>query len=431
MIGARKIREKIKNKKAVISIIGLGYVGLPLALEFTRKGFLVYGYDNNSRRVSKLKRGVEYISDVKGEFALQLIKRGRFVPTTDKKVLGKSDIIIICVPTPLRKVKIPDISYIIMATKEIASVMKQNTLVILESTTYPGTCREVILPILKKARQEKFFLAFSPERIDPGNKRYTLNRIPKVVGGIDNISARLAAQLYRQIVKRVHIVSALETAEMVKILENTFRLINIALVNEFALLAHKLGINIWEVIKAAATKPFGFMPFYPGPGIGGHCIPVDPLYIAWRAKRAGFKTKMIDLALQLNRYMPKYIVQRIKLMLKKKNISFKKAKILVIGIAYKKDVKDLRESAALDILEILKKEKVNVAYYDPLIPYLNVKGLKMYSVKLDRANLKGYDCVVIVTDHSNIDYKLIQQYSKLVFDTRNVYSGNFSNVRRL
>ena len=427
------LKEKIEKKEAKICIIGLGYVGLPLASAFLKKGFFVYGLDTNASRIRRIRKGISYIVDVDFKHLLSFIKKNKFFPTTKKEVLSFSDVIIICVPTPLKKVKIPDISYIIQAASTIKEYLKKGQLIILESTSYPTTTKDVVLPILKKSglNEEEFFLCFSPERVNPGDKKFKLEDIPKLVGGINKESTDLAKLLYSQIIKKVYPVSNPEVAETAKLLENTFRLVNIALVNEFALLCNKLGIDIWEVIKAAKTKPFGFMAFWPGPGIGGHCIPCDPLYLSWKAKKIGFKTKMIDLASFINRYMPKYVVNRVLKLLGERKITLKKAKILILGVTYKEDVKDLRESPALEIIEEFKKRKIKVDYFDPLIPYLKIGNINMRRIKFSLSKISEYDCIIIVTAHTNIDYEKIQKKAKLIFDTRNVYDKKFENVVRL
>lgn len=433
---AKKItlKEKIIKSKAKICVVGLGYVGLPLAEAFAKKGFFVYGLDKSKSRVKKLKDGVKYIVDVNPKDMLLLIKKKKFKPTVDEKVISDSDVIIMCVPTPLRKVKVPDVSYIVDASKTIAKYLKKGQLIVIESTSYPTTTREVVLPILEKTGltpNKDFFLCFSPERVNPGDKKYPLTKIPKVVGGLCAKAGILSKELYSKIIKDVFVVSSPEAAETSKLLENTFRLVNIALVNEFAMVCNKLNINIWEVIEAAKTKPFGFMPFYPGPGIGGHCIPCDPIYLSWKAKKIGFKTKMIDLAAFTNRFMPSYVVDRVKLALKKRKVSFKKAKVLICGVAYKKDVKDLRESPALDIIDEFAKEKVKVDYYDPLFPYLEIDGINLKRANFSQSNLKKYDCVVLVTDHSSVNYMFLRRNAKYILDTRNVYKRSFINVEKL
>ena len=428
------LKNKIIKKNARICVVGLGYVGLPLAVEFASKGYFVYGFDTNNGRIKKLKEGQQYIVDVDFKKIKSLIKRNKFLPTTDTKVLGKSDVVIVCVPTPLRKVKVPDISYVVKSSKTIKKYLKKGQLIVLESTSFPTTTREVVLPVLKQSglKEEKdFFLCFSPERVNPGDKKFPITKISKLVGGLSFKSSQLAKSLYSKIIKNVHMVSSPEVAETSKLLENTFRLVNIALANEFAIVCHKLGISVWEVIEAAKTKPFGFMPFYPGPGIGGHCIPCDPLYLSWKAKRLGFKTKMIDLSSYINHFMPHYVVERVKHYLSKNNKPLSKAKILVVGVTYKKDVKDLRESSALDIIEELSKAKAKVDYHDPLIPYLKIDRIDKKSAQLTKNNLAKYDCVIIVTAHSRINYTDLRKNSRFIFDTRNIYKKDFSNVGRL
>ena len=434
MSNYKRLEEKIVKKEAKICIIGLGYVGLPLAVAFGKKGYSVIGLDNSKSRVERLKKGEKYIVDVDSKEILSLIKKKKFLPVTNQKVITEADIIIICVPTPLRKVKVPDISYVVAASKTIKKYLRKAQLVILESTSYPGTTREVVLPILKKSglKEEKdFFLCFSPERVNPGDKKFTLTKIPKVTGGLSKKSTQLAKCLYSKIVKNVFTVSSPEVAESSKLLENTFRLVNIALVNEFTMVAEKLGINMWEVVEAAKTKPFGFMPFYPGPGCGGHCIPADPLYLSWKSKKLGFKTKMIDLASYMNRFMPKYVVDRVVKLLEAKGILLSKASILILGVTYKKDVKDLRESPALDIIEELKKQKTKVSYFDSFMPYLKIDDIKMESISWSAGNLQKYDCVIIAANHSSTNYEFLRKNARLIFDTRNVYKKDYSNVVRL
>ena len=428
------LHNKIESKKANICVIGLGYVGLPLAVFFAKKGYFVYGLDNSTSRIKKLKKGNQYIVDVDSQEVSSLINKKKFLPTSGSEVLEKSDVIIICVPTPLRKVKTPDISYIISASRTIKKYLHSGQLIVLESTTYPGTSREVILPILKQTgllEEKDFYLSFSPERVDPGNKKYPLNKIPKIVGGIGKKSTKLTKDLYSKIIKQIHPVSSIETAETVKLLENTFRLVNIGLINEFAIVAEKLGVNVWEVIEGAKTKPFGFMPFYPGPGCGGHCLPCDPLYLSWKAKKLGFKTKMIDLASFTNHFMPEYVTERVERILNKNSIKLNKAKILILGVTYKPNVKDLRESPALDIIEKLIQKKANVNYFDPLVPYLKINGINLKRTNLTKNNLKKYDCVILITDHQQVDYDLVQKNTKVIFDTRNVYKRTYNNVVKL
>ena len=363
------LKAKIVSSQAKVAVVGLGYVGLPLALALAKRGYFTWGLDKNLSRIEKLKKGEQYIVDVSPKEVLSLIKAKKFFPTVEESVLGESDVIIICVPTPLRKVKVPNISYIIEATKTIGWYLRKAQLVILESTSFPGTTREVVLPLLKKSKlkeEKDFFLCFSPERVNPADKKHPLEKIPKIVGGLTPASSSLAKALYSKIVKKVKVVSSPEVAETAKLLENTFRLVNIALVNEFLIFCHKLGISVWEVISSAKTKPFGFMPFYPGPGLGGHCIPCDPLYLSWKAKKIGFKTKMIDLASYINHFMPKYVVKRLEELFRQRKVPLKNAKILILGVTYKKDVKDLRESPALDIIKLLERKNFKISYYDPV-----------------------------------------------------------------
>lgn len=418
------LKKKIRDEKAVVAIVGLGYVGLPMALAFCKKGFNVYGFDTSEKRIERLNKKVSYINDIDSSEIAGALDSKKFHPTTDDKVLGKADAVIVCVPTPLRKIKDPDISYVVGAARTLKKHIRPGQLIILESTTYPGTTREVILPAVKKSglvAEKDFYLAFSPERIDPGNPKYDFTNIPKVVGGFTKKGTELAELLYSRVVEKVVGVSSPEVAEVTKLLENTFRIVNIGLINEFAALCHKLGIDVWETIKAAETKPFGFMPFYPGPGIGGHCIPADPMYLSWKARTVGFETKMIDLAAKVNRDVPGHVVKRLSGILASMGKKIKGAKVLMLGVTYKRDVNDLRESPALDIIKIFEKEKVKWSYSDPYIPYLDVHGIKAKSVKLMPAVLKKQDIVLLVTDHSDIDYGLIARNSKMVFDTRNVF----------
>lgn len=428
----RQLKQKINTKQAKICVVGLGYVGLPLVVNFAKKGFFVYGLDTNTSRIDKLKKGKKYIVDIEPEDVLKLIKKNKFFPTDKKEILKDSDVIIICVPTPLRKVKTPDISFVQAAAKTVKKQIRPGQLIILESTSYPTTTREVVLPELKKSglcEEEDFFLCFSPERVNPGDKLHPITKIPKLVGGLSDQSTQLAKALYSQIIKEVHPVSNPEVAETSKLLENTYRLVNIALISEFTMVAEKLGINIWEVIEAASTKPFGFMPFYPGPGVGGHCIPTDPRFLSWKSKKLGFKTKMVDLASYMNHFMPQYVINRVEKALGKKKIA--NAKILILGVTYKKDVKDLRESPALDIIEKLQKRKTKVDYYDPFISYLDINNIQMKRAAVSAKNLKRYDCIIVVTDHSKVGYQKIRKNAKLIFDTRNVYKSDYENVVRL
>lgn len=424
--GFAKLKAKINSKKAKIAVIGLGYVGLPLAIAFSRAGFKVLGLDVDKDRLDQLKTKKSYITDVSTAELRRILTKGNFSVSSDFRSLKDIDISIVCVPTPLKRKYHPDISYIRKAVRSISLNLRRNNLIILESTTYPGTTEEIILPILEGRglkHAKDFYLCFSPERIDPGNQNFPLERIPKIVGGINRQATALGVLLYRKIIKKVLPVSSTRLAETVKLLENTFRIVNIGLINEMAMMADRLGVNIWEVIEAAKTKPFGFMPFYPGPGVGGHCIPKDPLYLYWKAKKFGFSSRFIKLASDTINQMPEYIVKRIKDVLSRKGIALGKAKILVVGVTYKKDVKDLRKSPAIDIIDILQRKQCRVFYHDPLIPYLKLNQINLRSVILKSRQLRRFDCVVIVTDHSAPDYSLILKNARCIFDTRNVYKN--------
>ena len=430
------LKNKILSKKAKIGVIGLGYVGLPLAMAFAKKGFKVCGIDVDKDRISRLKKGQSYILDLKPSEIVALQKNGSLVVTSDISHVERLDAFIICVPTPLLKTKEPDVSFIVSATEMIKKHMKHGQVIVLESTTYPGTTDEIVLPILESTGLKEckdFYLAFSPERIDPGNTKYVVTNIPKVVGGISECSTEIAVLLYRQIIEKVMPLSSAKAAEMTKLLENTFRIVNLGLVNELAQMCNKLGINIWEVIEAAKTKPYGFMPFYPGPGVGGHCIPIDPIYLSWKAKQYGFEARFIDLASEVNGQMPHYVVEKVTDNLNKFKKALKGAKILLCGVAYKKDVQDLRESPVFEIIEILKHHKASISYYDPYFPYFKIDGIDLKCVKFDHKTLKSFDCTVIVTDHSNVDYKFIAKNSKSVVDTRNALKDvkNRSNITLL
>ncbi|MFA5085247.1 MAG: nucleotide sugar dehydrogenase [Candidatus Omnitrophota bacterium] len=430
------LKSKILNKHAKIGVIGLGYVGLPLAIAFAKKGFKVWGIDIDKNRVARLKRGQSYILDLKPSDIVTLQKDGSVVFTSDLGAIKKLDAFIICVPTPLLKTKEPDVSFIVSATELIKKHMKHGQLVVLESTTYPGTTEEVVLPILESTGLKEcrdFYLAFSPERIDPGNTRYFVTNIPKVVGGISRCSTEIAKILYEQIIDKVMPVSSSKAAEMTKLLENTFRIVNLGLINELMLMCDKLGMNIWEIIDAAKTKPYGFMPFYPGPGVGGHCIPIDPLYLSWKARAQGFETRFINLASEVNERMPCYVVEKIVSGLNKARKALKGSRILLSGVAYKKDVQDLRESPVFGIIEILREDGAKISYYDPYFPYFKVDGIDLKCVKFDKKTLRSFDCVVVVTDHSNVDYQFIAKNSKLIIDTRNALRDvkNRNNIVRI
>ncbi|MEW6101477.1 MAG: nucleotide sugar dehydrogenase [Candidatus Omnitrophota bacterium] len=420
------LREKIKRKEIRLCVVGLGYVGLPLAIEFAKKGLEVLGLEIDKERLKRLSRKESYITDVPEEELGKVLRQGKLTASSQFSLLEGVDCIIICVPTPLKRKFHPDISFITQAVRSVSKHIKKPSLVILESTTYPGTTDEVILPLLEKSglrHGKDFYLCFSPERIDPGNTKYPLSRIPKVIGGITHEAAALGKLLYEIIIDKVMPVSSAKVAETAKLLENTFRIVNIGLIDELAMMCHKMGINIWEVVEAAKTKPFGFMPFYPGPGVGGHCIGKDPLYLYWKAKSFGFKSRFIKLSSDVTNYMPQYVVERVLDLLKANELPLNKLKVLVIGVTYKKDVKDLRKSPALDMIEILQKRNVSVSYYDPLIPFLKINTINLKSITLNAANLRNFDCVVITTDHSKINYALLLRSARLIFDTRNVFKG--------
>jgi len=429
-----ELHGKIKSRKLKAGIIGLGYVGLPLAVEFAKAGVEVHGIDIDSRKVDAIRKGKSYIQDVPSREVEKLVSEKKLHATSDFSVLRELDTVNICVPTPLRKSKDPDISYIVSAAQEIARYFHKGMLVILESTTYPGTTEEVILPMLEAKRLKvgrDFFLAFSPERVDPGNPQYQTRNIPKVVGGATSACTRLAAAFYELAIAKVHPVSSCASAEMVKLLENTFRSVNIGLVNELCLMSEKLGADIWEIIDAAATKPFGFMPFYPGPGLGGHCIPIDPHYLAWKARIHGFNPRFIELASAVNAEMPEFVVRKVQAILNEKGKAIKGAKILVLGLSYKKNVDDIRESPALEILELLEKNGAAVSYSDPHVPELTLHGRTHRSVSLTSAK-KKFDMAVLVTDHSGFDYAAIAKSFPLILDTRNAFRGIAAkNIRRI
>lgn len=423
---SQTLKNKIQNKKAKIAVLGLGYVGLPLAVSFAKTGFEVSGLDMDSDRVELVQKKKTYISDVSLKDLRQVVDDGRLNASTDFARLKSADVIIICVPTPLRRKYTPDVSFIVNAVKVIDQYLKKDTLVILESTTYPGTTRELILPVLEKSGMKigkGLYLSFSPERIDPGNKNFRVTQIPKIVGGVDAESGKLTKILYEKIIKEVHLVSSADAAEMTKLLENSFRIVNIGWINELAMMCHKLNIDIWEVIEAAKTKPFGFMPFYPGLGVGGHCIPDDPLYLHWKAKKYGFNSKYIKLSADTNSNMPAYAVGRIKEILEKQRKRLKNSKILIVGVTYKKDVRDLRKSPPLRLIELLQQEKVDVSYFDPLISYLKIGGIDLKSIVLNENSVAKFDGVIIATDHSVVNYAMILRSAKMIFDTRNVFKG--------
>ena len=427
----------ITNKQAHIGVIGLGYVGLPLLVEFAGKGFQSTGFEVDQAKADKINSGTSYIGDVPAQKLKEVVDARRLRATTDFNHLSECDAIIICVPTPLRKTKEPDVSYILAAAEEITKRLRRGHLIILESTTYPGTTDEVLLPMFEEKGlklDEDFLLGFSPERVDPGNPQFLTHNIPKVVGGVTPDSTAVAAHLYSQIVKDVHAVSSARVAEAAKLLENTFRAVNIGMANEMARLCYALNIDTWEVIRAAATKPFGFMPFYPGPGIGGHCIPLDPHYLSWKARQHGFDSRFISLAEEVNSRMPEHVVQLVADGLNDERKAMKGSNVLLLGVAYKRDIDDVRESPALSIIDRLRAKGANVRYHDPFVAevrfddaHTDSGGEPLQSVPLTNAELQGADCVIIVTDHSEIDYKRVCSLTPLIVDTRNALNGE---VRR-
>ncbi|MFA6358556.1 MAG: nucleotide sugar dehydrogenase [Candidatus Omnitrophota bacterium] len=430
-----RLRKRIKNKQLGIAVIGLGYVGFPLALEFVKKGIKVTGIEINLDRLKAIASCKSYISDISNQGLKKALSRRNFKVSADFSDIKDADAILICVPTPLKGRNLPDISFIKKAVEEVAVHIKRQALVILESTTYPGTTEEEILPIFERKgfkHGKDFYLCFSPERIDPGNKKFPVQKIPKVMGGISPLATMLAQEIYGIIIKKVIPVSSARAAETVKLLENTFRLINIGLIDELSMMAHQMKIDIWEVIRAASSKPFGFMPFYPGPGVGGHCIPKDPLYLHWKAKSFGFHSRFIKLASDLISYMPEYVVKRVRAALLERNCKLKGAKILVMGVTYKKDIKDLRKSPSIDVINSLKKQGACVSYADPIIPFLKLEGLDLKSLKLSNKKIKEFDCLIIATDHSAVDYSTLLKHARLIFDTRNVFKGKHKHkVERL
>jgi UDP-N-acetyl-D-glucosamine dehydrogenase len=430
----QQISSLITDKRAKVGVIGLGYVGLPLLVEFARSGFESIGFEVDAKKVAQINSGDSYISDVPAENLKQALEAKHLRATTDFNHLKDCEAIIICVPTPLRKTKEPDVSYILAATGEIKKRLRRGQLVILESTTYPGTTNEVLLPLFEETGlklDEDFLLAFSPERVDPGNPQFQTHNIPKVVGGVTDDSTEVAAHLYSQIVQVVHAVSSARVAETAKLLENTFRAVNIGMANEMARLCYALNIDTWEVIRAAATKPFGFMPFYPGPGIGGHCIPLDPHYLSWKARQHGFDSRFIGLAEEVNSRMPEHVVQLISDGLNDERKAMKGARVLLLGVAYKKDIGDVRESPALSIIDRLRAKGAEVHYHDPFVneirfddAHTEASGEPLVSESLTDEQLRLADCVVIITDHTQIDYGRVCEISPLIVDTRNALNGD-------
>jgi len=432
------LRGKLLARTARVGVVGLGYVGLPLAVEFARAGFDTTGIDLDRRKIEAVNQGTSYIPDVATEEVERLVADGRLRATTDFSCVAELDTINICVPTPLRKTKDPDMSYIVSAVEQIATHLHPGMLVILESTTYPGTTEELVQPMLEASGVKAgvdFFLAFSPERVDPGNPTFNTHNVPKVVGGVGPASTELASLLYGAAIETIVPVSSPQAAEMVKLLENTFRMVNIGLVNEIALMCDRLGLDVWEVVKAAATKPFGFMPFYPGPGLGGHCIPIDPFYLSWKAKQTGFDPRFIELAGQVNGGMPHFVVDKITDALNRHQKSVNGSTVLILGIAYKRDIDDMRESPSLDVMALLHQKGARVRYADPYVPTLAARawhgGFDMQTEPLTAAAIAGADCVAILTEHRTVDYDMVLESAKLIVDTRNAISGTHAHVFKL
>ena len=429
------LKNKIENREAQIGVIGLGYVGLPLAMEFVRAGFQVTGIDVDQEKVKKLNRGENYIQDIKDESVKNAVEMNQLSATSDFSVIQNLDAISICVPTPLNKQKNPDISFINHVMENIKGLIHHDMIVVLESTTYPGTTRELILPEMESKGLKvghDFYLCFSPERIDPGNEKYKTANTPKILGGITPNCGEMGEFLYETIVEQVVRVSSPETAEMVKLLENTFRAINIGLANEVAIMCEKLGINVWEVIDAAATKPFGFMKFTPGPGLGGHCIPIDPHYLSWKLKMLDYNARFIELAGEINTSMPLHMVDLVREGLNRKRKAISGSQILVIGVAYKKNVNDVRESPALDVMKLLENDGAELSFYDPYVPFVGLNGNRMMGMEtLSKETLNNSDAIVIMTDHDQIDFQFVVENGNLIIDSRNVIKMNHSHVIKL
>lgn len=418
------LAEKIRNRTARVGIIGLGYVGLPLAVEFAKAGFSITGIDVSEDKTGRVNQGDSYVGDIPTEVLSPLVNAGKLRATTDFSAIRELDTINICVPTPLRKTKDPDMSYIVSACQEISKYLRPGTLVILESTTYPGTTDELVLPMLTKGGLKPgvdFFLCFSPERVDPGNPKFQTVNIPKVVGGVTPECTELGRLFYSQALETVVPVSSTQVAEMVKLLENTFRMINIGLANEVAMMCDRLGIDVWEVIDAAATKPFGFMPFYPGPGLGGHCIPIDPFYLSWKTRQAGIEARFIDLAGYINGQMPHFVVDKVQNALNDAGKAVKGSRVHVMGVAYKRNIEDMRESPALDVMLLLKKRGALLSYSDPHVPELRLDSIELTAEPEESA--AAADCVVVITDHSAFDYQGLVERAALIVDSRNALKG--------
>ena len=417
---------KARDRSALIGIVGLGYVGLPLAVEFAEAGFTVLGFDVTQRVVDGINQGRSHVQDIPSPRLAKLVKAGKLSATVDLARLKEPDCVAICVPTPLSKTRDPDISFVSSATDSVARTIRRGQAIVLQSTTYPGTTRELMLPALEKSGLvvgEDFFLAFSPERVDPGNARYNTHNTPKVVGGVTAACTRVVMALYGPAIETLVAVSSPEAAELVKLLENTFRSVNIGLVNEMAIVCDKLGVDVWEVIEAASTKPFGFLKFTPGPGVGGHCIPLDPHYLAWKMRSLNYRTRFIELAGEINAEMPEYWVEKVVAALNERGKPAKGSAVLVVGVAYKKDIDDLRESPALDIIRLLERLGAVVRYHDPFIPELREDGRRLTSVPLTADTVRGADCVIIVTDHSSLDYGMLAREAKALVDTRHAVAS--------
>jgi UDP-N-acetyl-D-glucosamine dehydrogenase len=435
---AAALRERIDQRTARVGVVGLGYVGLPLAVEFARAGYHTIGIDLDQRKVDAIRQGTSYIPDVPTAEVARLVAEGRLHAATGFEAVAELDTVNICVPTPLRKSKDPDMSYIVSAVERIAEQLHPGMLVILESTTYPGTTEELVQPMLEAGGLRAgtdFFLAFSPERVDPGNPSFNTHNVPKVVGGVGPSSTELAAALYGAAIERIVRVSSPQVAEMVKLLENTFRAVNIALVNEIALMCDRLHINVWEVVNAAATKPFGFMPFFPGPGLGGHCIPIDPFYLSWKAKQSGFDPRFIELAGHINAAMPHFVVEKIADALNRQRKPLNGSTVLVVGVAYKRDIDDIRESPSLDVMTLLHQKGATVRYADPYVASLQARhwpgGFDLSTEPITPEALAAADCVAILTDHRTIDYDMVRRAAALVVDTRNAIAGEHAHVLKL
>lgn len=430
------LKNMIRDKSAQIGVVGLGYVGLPLAVDVALAGYNTIGFDILQRRVDQVNNADNYIGDVLDEELIEVISKKKLNATTDYAFIKECDLICVAVPTPLDKYHQPDVKYVVSSTKDIAKYIKKGAMVILESTTYPGTTEEVVMPILEESGfkvGKDIYLGFSPERVDPGNKSYKTRNTPKVVGGVTKEGTEIAATFYRNVLSaEIHEVSSPKVAEMEKILENTFRNINIGLVNEMAILCHKMGINIWEVIDAAATKPYGFMPFYPGPGLGGHCIPIDPFYLTWKAREYDYHTRLIEISGEINNYMPEYVVERTMKILNTRKKALNGAKVLLLGVAYKSDIDDLRESPALKVIEHLEKNGAHVIYNDPYIPNFVHNGKEYDSIDLDEKNVSSADIVIITTAHSGYDFEQLVKWADVIFDTRNATKGiNKRNIVKI